>query len=505
MPTRRSPLYGAALLTVLLVTAPNSLSAQSLWGPQVPVGWASLSIGGWFESADQRLGDGGGPTRLVGDWIRGDAADVFPGVPDLTSAVRSLSGDAAWSGVAGELRGEAQASRVTFPVEARIGVMNRLTVGGRVTFVQPRVEATLRVFPSDAANLGINPAIDRSSVVQGFLNALTVAVASLPGDANGWGDFAEAFNAAYRSTGVFPVAGSPAALAIQARLAALDAELTQAGQPTLTATPVFADEVLDSDGLDQLLTSVLGPYRYFSLRDQIATWAAGDAEIWADYELFSDGDLNSVEGHGATVTLGARLPTGTVSNPNLLFDPGAGTAQLGLLFGGDGWVRRKKWGVAARVRGGVSMGTTIGLRLQNGGEALASAINFHTVDWTPGPTLDLTILPSLSPAPGLWADFGYRMAWQGESTIDRLSALPEGELTPVRPVGPMVTETDGLVARSGSTRHGIRIGLRLRPPSLDEGRVEVWSAWEATVAGSGADALRWSRLDLGARIWRTIW
>lgn len=505
MPRRLSTLARAGILVALLSAGPNSLSAQSLWGPALPVGWASMSIGGWFDAADRRLGDGGGSSRLVGDWIRGDASAVFPGIPDLHSSIRSLSGDASWTGVAGELRGEAQASRVTFPIELQAGVLEGLTVGGRVTFVQPRVEAQLRVFPDAGANLGINPAITRASVVGGFITGLEAAVASLPTDSNGWSDFALAFRAAYGSSGVFPVVGSPVALAIEGRLDALNLELAQAGLPGLSAPAVFADELLDSDGLDALLTNVLGPYRFFSLRNQLPTWSPGDAEMWANYELFSEGDLNSVEGHGVSVFAGARLPTGTVPNPNLFFDPGTGTAQLGLMAGGDGWMRREKWGVAARLRTGMSMGTTIGLRLQNGGEPLVPAINFHTVDWKPGPTVDLSVAPSLSPAPGLWADFGYRFAWQGESTIERISAPPVPNPGSLTPVGPVVIDTDGLVARSGSTLHAVRLGLRFRPPSLDQGRVEVWSAWEGTVAGTGADALKWSRLDMGARVWRTIW
>ncbi len=505
MPRRLISSAGLAVLAMLVLASPNLLSAQSLWGPRLPVGGASFSIGGWFDSASERLGDGGGATRLVGDWTAGDASGVFPGISGLNLAVRSLSGDAAWSGVAGELRGEAQVSRVTFPVELRVGVLERLTIGGRVTFVQPRVEANLRVFPADGADLGINPAISRSSVVLGFMTALDLAVASLPTDANGWSDFAAAFRAAYGSTGLFPVVGSGVALAIQGRLDALNAELAQAGQPGVTANPVFADAALDSDGLDDVLTNVLGPYRFISLRNQLPLWSPGDAEIWADYELFSEGDLSSVEGHGVSLFAGARLPTGTVPNPNVHFSTGTGAAQLAFMGGGDGWLRREKWGVAARVRAGMSMGTTIGLRLMDDGEPFPSIFNFHTVDWTPGPTVDLRINPSLSPAPGLWADFGYHMAWQGEATIDRLSGPPITDPSGITPVGPIYLDANAMVARSGRTSHGMRVGLRFRPPSLDGGRVEVWSAWEGTLSGTGADALKWSRLDLGARVWRTIW
>ncbi|TVR65850.1 MAG: hypothetical protein EA422_03190, partial [Gemmatimonadales bacterium] len=135
----------------------------------------------------------------------------------------------------------------------------------------------------------------------------------------------------------------------------------------------------------------------------------------------------------------------------------------------------------------------------------ALGVHRAPVQWTPGSSLRISLQPRVHVTPSLSLGLGYGFFRRGESTFTlRDPALGEGEETgnPEPRVRPVRTPT-----QEGATLHTLRGEFRYHgfdPPIAPVLRfpVELFMAYEGTIAGSGASALAQRRMVVGARVLR---
>ncbi|HYW11872.1 MAG TPA: hypothetical protein VE871_07930 [Longimicrobium sp.] len=286
-----------ALLVLAATAAPARALAQEAEAWVLPRGLLELSGGGVFSNYDSRLGFGDPPlgvefTRLLQsatERVTGPAeaaararvTDLFAGTTDPDPASSPLPASLAVGTVALRVTGDER----TVPFTLRYGLSDRLTVSLLIP-IERRGTSVSGPYLT-GGTLGLNPNRAANAAVLGDI---------------GYGDLGGGL--------LLPVAGTPAAVELQARLRAINPADTLA----LPGNPVTVAELLENEATSALLTAPEA--RGFGLASARRPYHLGDLQLGARFLLrrgpagwpFPD----SVNGRSLRTSVGARvrLPTG---------------------------------------------------------------------------------------------------------------------------------------------------------------------------------------------------
>jgi len=314
----------------------------------------------------------------------------IPALVPVERGLRALTGDSALTLSIGQTRVSADATTITTPVAAEIGLAGRFSVGVMVPYVVTRASVVLNANGGggESANVGFNPALgseearaanaalaaqfeDASTRLQGALASCDADPAAVGCDVliarrdealtliAGSGQFVAGVARIYGTSGgsspapLVPLASAPAQRAIEERVAAFRAAYASfnVGDGITATGPVGAPVALGAAGVQSVLTEPLFGVRADSLRT-VERAHVGDIELAAKIKLLdsfgSDAAARLSPGgfnYRAAVTGVVRLGTGQPSLPDDLIDVGRGDGQndlevrsaLDLLFGRRFW------------------------------------------------------------------------------------------------------------------------------------------------------------------------
>lgn len=494
----------------------------------VPGGRVRLQASPVFESWDSRFGRGPGDTsiteRLGADLTDPTTVSLFPGIATLTGAVRDVVAtpfDPVLGSTAALVRQDV--TRIDFG--AHLGVFDWLTVGAVLPWMRTRTAVDVSFFPDTAnATLGLNPSIGSSGLVQDFLASTAVArtqaqayAASIcAGDpsaacsaAQALADRAETFDAslqtAYTASPFFPLTGSAVGDALMQEASALSAELMAVGLAGL-APLILSDQLLaEEEDLARIPTLAGGGIEAtLPLTTVQSLWAAGDMEVSARVRLLDnltptdEGWSHPGFGYRITGRLLVRLPTGTAPDPDILLDLGTGDAQTDV-----------EGGMTATLRFGSKVGFTAGALYGRQGETvvtrrvappevvLAPVSTRTELTWRPGAYVGVAAAPSIHLAPSITLHGEYRFFHKRRDEFELVDVA--------EPLNP-----DVLAIESGVKAHLVGGGLRY--DTVDAWRrgdaslpVEIHLRLLGTVAGSGGQVPKATRVEAGLRLFRRLW
>jgi hypothetical protein len=363
----------------------------------VPRGVFRIGVSGSWTSFDEVYvsrpnGETSGDAAPFGARLSLDTlgAAQIPALAPVERGLRALTGDPALTLSVGQTRASADATTITTPVAAELGLAGRLSVGVMVPYVVTRTSVVLdaNADGGPSANVGFNPALgseearaanaalaaqfaEASALLGGALTSCDADPAAVGCDVliarrdealaliEGAGQFAAGVAQIY-GTGagsspapLVPLASAPAQRAIEERVAAFRAAYASFGVgDVITAPgPVGAPVALGAAGVQSVLSEPLFGVRADSLRT-VERAHVGDIEVAAKLKLldsFGSDPAARLSPSGfnyrAAVTGVVRLGTGQPSLPDDLTDVGRGDGQndlevrsaLDLLFGRRFW------------------------------------------------------------------------------------------------------------------------------------------------------------------------
>lgn len=372
-------LSALALAAHALAGTASPLAAQRVLGPgddavTIPRGMLRIGIGGeltihrdrWRDGTLERLGagftfDALGPSQL---------AVLGP----LQQTVRDL-GAPGFAASLGASRLDLRQRIFVTPFSLEVGATDWLTVGVEAPLVRVRSEARFRL-DGATATLGPNPYFLGTNVPfsnRTTINAFNAAATSLESRRNaciadpasapecpsiiaeaaqvnaliaGTAAFASGLASTYGGQGFpvpsayVPMAGSPAALALLARVDSLRTSFTRYGVTDITSTtalPLGAQAPLSAEDLDQLLRDPTSGYGARPLKSS-AQLGIGDIDVQVKLKLF-DSFGSAVGGATAgrlradrfgirqSVGLTYRIGLGTPAAPGDFLDLGTGSGE----------------------------------------------------------------------------------------------------------------------------------------------------------------------------------
>ncbi|HET7275371.1 MAG TPA: hypothetical protein VFI91_09435 [Longimicrobiaceae bacterium] len=352
------------------------------------------------------------PLRPVGgDLIRffeetGGAAPVVT-AEDLTAGELEL-------GLSGDAR--------TVPFSLAIGVLPRLELGVRVPVT--RGETAFRRYQLTGGNVGLNSEAEFNA---GILSEFATIGATLGGQP------------------LLPTDGSPLGQALQARVVALT------GGDSLR----LPDNALTFDQLRQLLVGEFGPAPLTSARSD---WALGDAEITARIGLFDTSPDETYPtnrtgfNYRGVASVAVRLPTGTSSDPTLLFShaPIGGLTGYSVGLRNDLFYGDNIW-LTASAEFSDLLAAEVERRLVSPDQPLADLTNPALLSWAPPTTLRIDLSPRYRLTSAISLGLRYALVRQGESTYEMAEpgSLPMDDV-----IGPAVLNT------AATTAHLFGAGVR---------------------------------------------
>ena len=509
-----------------MVAATGSAGAQVLDQTLVPGGRLRLQAHGAFDTWDTRFGrapDGTeGEESLDDDLTDPTTLSLFPGVSALTTIVRDVTGLAGYAPVLGSTTGRVTQDVTRIDFGAHLGIFDWLTVGVVVPWMRTRTALDVHFEPDTlAGNVGVNPAVTNASAVDAFLgstaSARTAAAANATSLCAGGatpecvaaqaladrvGTFHASLQTAYTVSPFFPLTGTASGDALAQTAATLSADLAAAGLTTL-APVALSDERLTAEGL-ALLPSVTGAgFEAAPLQTRRSLWGTGDVEVSARVRLL--GNLatspdDAVPGFGYRVTGSflARLPTGAPADPDIFFDLGLDDAQTDYEGGLHAALRfGQRVGLTMGGYYGVQGATTITRRVVPPEQIFAPVETRRELRWEPGfytgfgAALTVHLASALTLAPE------YRFFHKGRDEFALL--MPDPSLDPVV-----------LAVESGVKAHMVGGGIRydtVLPWQRGEAprALEVHVRLLTTVAGSGGQVPKTTRVEAGARVFRRLW
>jgi hypothetical protein len=334
--------------------------------------------------------------RALSAWTRYDRLGGVPGAKGLTpigslfstdslgplhlaslgtveSGIRELSGTSALKVSAGRLITSTEARIVVVPLMAEYGLTDRLTIGIMVPIVQARASNAVALNPRADSSVNVGPNPSALFQNQSARTTNTLVAINLQAAATQLGDLVAMCAASPTATGCpavlsrrteaealiatanafaatasdvygvssdqpgqpfVPIMGSPAQVAVDARLAALRSSFSSFG------FSAGGDALAAAGGPATLvqLQQMLRDPRFGGGRDTLGIEErieVGDVEIGATYQLkntFTDSAMtvNGKRRYRHVVQAVARLGTGRAPRPNVLFDVGGGDGQTDL-------------------------------------------------------------------------------------------------------------------------------------------------------------------------------
>jgi hypothetical protein len=467
-----------------------------------------IRVGAWgdFVSGDERFGEDGNGVALGAPFETDNAATLFPEFDVLRDRLLDITGNGSGAPVLGPTVVTLQTSQVSVPMTVELGVTSWLTLGATVPLHRSRVEGEIGIIPSDLANVGVNPAFTNYDGVLAFTRQLAEAAGALPADqAQIWGAWAESWVGAYAASSVFPAAGTSGADALNDAVAEFNSVLAAAGLPEVGTAIPLAEAALDREGLQNLVTAADGPYQYYPLSIPLL-WGLGDIQAEARLRLLEGGPRPETgrPAYGLTAMGRVRFPTGSGEDPRGIYDLPRGDGQMDLEAAAAGWVRTKRFGLAASGSYTFARSATTIRRVAPPDLPLVPVANVAEVEWTPGDALALEVRPSIALADPLWIEFRYRFRNEGEDSFRRVEALPDVPPPIPFPEGDLRYPGEVLQVGTALTLHTLAGGLRFQPPN-GEFPLEAWVHVAVSLAGSGGQTLRESRAEFGGRVYYSLW
>lgn len=505
-------------------------AAQTLSDPLVPRGRVRLDFTPSVRTWDARYGlsaDG----RAVEEALGGDLTDgrgvaPFPGMAALEETLRALSGDDAFQGVAGSSAGRISHEVTRLDMGLKIGVFGWLTVGANVPYVRGRTTLDLAFAPDSASNLGITPGGTNPGGVSDLLTALGESAVAARNRAEalcaagGGADcqaasalaqrataFWEGLAGAYFATPFFPLASSRVAERLRAALGALEAELAGAGLPQVGSPLLFASAPLDEAGFLGLATNPAAGIQGRPLRSDDGMWRVGDVEVSAAVRIL-DGEVrdpDAVAPRFAYAVAGgftARLPTGTLDDPDAFLDLASGDGQLDLEGRVDVALRLgSRLGLRGEYRRGTQRSVDIVRRVAPHEALLPPAASARAVRWTPGAYSFFEVSPRLHLGEAAAFTLDFRRFRKGEDAFELLGDAGAGFGNV--DVGALARETEVTLSE-------LAVGFRYSSLRLfRQGRVgtpaEVGLRYVRPLSGAGGRTPKATTLELSVSLFRRIW
>lgn len=522
----RRSLTGAVL--ALLTVAPP-VTAQILDHTMVPKGRVRAQASPVFTSWDSRFGRGPAGAEatesLGADFTDPTTLSLFPGIASMTGALRDVTSTSFDPVLGGSTSAHVRQDITRIDFGAHVGVTDWLTVGVVLPWMRTRSAIDIAFQPDTInANLGLNPTIGAPTQVTDFLGSTATARANASAyassvcaggagaactEAEALAARAAAFDAglrtAYAASPFFPVPGSTIGDALTQSATDLSAALSAAGLAGL-APLVLSGEILDEESDLALVPSLRGSTveTTFPLTTRKSLWAAGDVEASARVRLLDNltptGESWTHPGFGYRVTgrLLVRLPTGTRPDADMPFDLGTGDAQTDVQGGLTATLRfGSHVGLATGGYYGVQGETTITDRVAPPEIVLAPLATRTELTWRPGAYMGFAAAPSLHLAPSITLHGEYRFFHKQRDELELLDASS--------PLNPAV-----LAIESGVKAHVVGGGLRY--DTVDAWRrgdaslpVEIHLRLLSTVAGSGGQVPKATRVEAGLRLFRRLW
>lgn len=411
------PRAGHALFGALCL----ALGAAAPLGAQLPfmtapVGTLRIELRGAFDPATHEFADG--QRRDLAAPIRADVLDAghSPLVSDMARRLSGLIARPAESASLGALDAEVEFQRGRGVIGLAVGVTPRVTIGIDLPIVSSRTQARLTPH-SDAATLGLNPALFGGSSSDSYFQQFTAALNELDLRlTSGAFDDDPALKAAAQdlvatgpafrdqlaaflidpatATPVLPLATSADGEALRQRTNDVRDQFgEQFGVTGFTAAIALpAAPVADAD-LNGLLASPSG-FGLLPTTDPPLV-GLGDARVGATAALFTHGTARDRSQLSLWGQAGVRLPTGTAPRPEYLRDQGTGNHGYAIDVGG---VIDARWG-GVGVRGSASFTRRFAAeqtsRVGLTDEYLLPASRTTLLRRTPGHTLRLDAQPYL--------------------------------------------------------------------------------------------------------------
>lgn len=367
---------GRALLVCSLVAAPVPALAQEAEAWVLPRGLLEVSASGIFHSYDRRLGFGGADLGAPFTTVLAAAGERVTAAPEaaaragLADLFVSTGDPLADSLSAGRVAMTLAGDERIIPFTARYGLTDRLTLSVTVPIERRGTSVAGPVLAG--GTLGLNPEPDANAAV---LAALDPRFAEVGGGL------------------LLPVAGTPAAMELQARLRAREADTLN-----LPTTPfTIAQLVTGGTALGALTAEEQAAFGLVSAR---RPYGLGDVQVGARFLLlrgpagwpFPD----SVAGRGLRTTLGARLrlPTGRRGTTFVHeLAPGAGHAGVGVDVLNDVFLS-SRWFVNASASADVLFPTDVPRLAFSPARPFPADTAVRTLRRAPGPRVAASIAPT---------------------------------------------------------------------------------------------------------------
>jgi hypothetical protein len=251
------------------------------------------------------------------------------------------------------------------------------------------------------------------------------------------------------------------------------------------------------------------------LRDRIAPWALGDAEVHLQLRLLEGAREDPATGgtgleYQAGAGFLARLGTGREDDPDVFLDLPAGDGQTdleGRLFSD---VHTRSFGLRGDLRYGIQLSRTLLRRVGPPELVLVPALNRAQVEWKPGSYLEIELAPRYRLTDGLAFALTYRHFRKSSDTFTRVSPAPVAEDRSPLPSPPLYGDASLLALGTEQRVHEVGGGLTLST-------LAAWQAGEASlpldarlgvlwaVAGSGREAPKGVRAEVGLRLYLRLW
>lgn len=515
----------SATLLGLLLWVP-ALDAQVLDHTLVPKGRVRLQASPVFASWDTRFGGGSArdaEEELAGDFTDPTTLSLFPGIASLASAIQEATGsplDPVIGSTSSLIRQDI--TRIEFG--GHVGITDWLTVGAVFPWTRTRSTVDVAFAPDSAnVNVGLNPLLAAPSSVDLFLTSTGSAETASAGYASlqcasgpsptctaaqdlaaRASSFDAAMAQAYVASTFFPLAGTAAGDALVQTAAQLDADLTAAGLPGLAAVALSANPLLAEEDLAALAVNPAAGFGYtLPLGTRQSLWSAGDVEASARLRLLDNLTPSGADwmapgvGYRVTGSVLVRLPTGTPSDPDVPLDLGTGEGQLDVEGGLTATLRfGRRFGVTAGGAFGRQGSTIVTRRIAPPEQVLVPLERRAQLTWRPGSYWSGAIAPSIHLAPSITLAGEYRVFHKRRDEFE-LVTFP----------GPDPTV---LAVESGVKAHVVGGGIRY--DTVDAWRrgdaglpLEIHLRLLATVAGSGGQVPKATRLEAGLRLFRRLW
>jgi hypothetical protein len=335
----------------------------------VPAGAVRLEADGSFETWDTQWLDG--EKEPLGTDVGSPAlgTDLLPFLASPETVIQRVTGLTGFRLNLGALATDAEVERGTGMFGASLGLTRAITIFGRMPLVQTRVQHHSTLDPA-GANAGANPgSAQQQEFFTQFDAALTtldarIAAGDYAGDparqalaqgtlASGTSlrdDLLALLSDPETASPFVPLAGSDAGVAIDARVAALQATLgTDLGVSGFTATPALPTDPLTAAAFESTISDPTGAVGMST--DESLVRFRGDAEAGLALTLVDGWDKGEKRGGFRVAVDGlVRFPTGRRGRTDRLLALGTGEGQTDVEAGATVDLGGGRWGLRLEGR-----------------------------------------------------------------------------------------------------------------------------------------------------------